>query len=166
MLGNFGHIWLDSFKHQIHTWDFGNENNKTFFLFVFLFVVVFFLAVDVFSCVGVCACACVCACVCVAIILVYNLSPLSWGNYLKGKKDKAKSVHEARYSRMQIMTLKGTTRGKCFESMSFQFAWFSLKLRIKLYRTLETFYLSSFYKCYLKKPLLPAAAKCTVNRSM
>ena len=80
----------------------------------------FFLAVDVFSCVGVRACACVC--VCVAIILVYNLSPLSWGNYLKGKKDKAKSVHEARYSRMQIMTLKGTTRGKCFESMSFQFA--------------------------------------------
>ena len=28
-------------------------------------------------------------------------------NYSKGKKDKAKSVH----SRMQIMTLKGTTRG-------------------------------------------------------
>ena len=88
----------------------------------------FFLAVDVFSCVGVracaCACACVCVCVrvCVAIILVYNLSSLSWGNYLKGKKDKAKNVHEARYSRMQIMTLKGTTRGKCFESMSFQFA--------------------------------------------
>ena len=86
------------------------------------------MAVDVFSCVGVCACACVwvcvcvCVCVCVAIILVYNLSPLSWGNYLKGKKDKAKSVHEARCSRMQIMTLKGTTRGKCFESMSFQFA--------------------------------------------
>ena len=67
-------------------------------------------------------CVCVCVCVCVAIILVYNLSPLSWGNYLKGKKDKAKSVHEARYSRMQIMSLKGTTRGKCFESMSFQFA--------------------------------------------
>ena len=89
---------------------------------LFSSLLLFFLAVDVFSCVGVCACACVCACVCVAIILVYNLSPLSWGNYLKGKKDKAKSVHEARYSRMQIMTLKGTTRGKCFESMSFQFA--------------------------------------------
>ena len=101
-------------------------------------------------CFFVCGCVCVCVCVCVAIILVYNLSPLSWGNYLKGKKDKAKSVHEARYSRMQIMTLKGTTRGKCFESMSFQFAWFSLKLRIKLYHTLETFYLSSFYECYLK----------------
>ena len=86
----------------------------------------FFLAVDVFSCVRVrvcmCVCVCVCVYVCVAIILVYNLSPLSWGNYLKGKKDKAKSVHEARYSRMQIMTLKGTTRGKCFESMSFEFA--------------------------------------------
>ena len=30
---------------------------------------------------------------------------------VKGKEDRAKSVHEARYSRMQIMTLKGTTRG-------------------------------------------------------
>ena len=30
---------------------------------------------------------------------------------VKGKKDRAKSVHEARYSKMQIMTLKGTTRG-------------------------------------------------------
>ena len=78
--------------------------------------------VRVCGCVCVCVCVCACVCVCVAIILVYNLSPLSWGNYLKGKKDKAKSVHEARYSRMQIMTLKGTTRGKCFESISFQFA--------------------------------------------
>ena len=29
----------------------------------------------------------------------------------KGEKHNAKSVHEARYSRMQIMTLTGTTRG-------------------------------------------------------
>ena len=31
-------------------------------------------------------------------------------NSSKGKKDKAKSVHETHYSRMQIMTFKGTTR--------------------------------------------------------
>ena len=45
------------------------------------------------------------------IILMYNF----WGelkkNYLKGKKDKTKSVHKACYSRMQIRTMKGTTRG-------------------------------------------------------
>ena len=93
-------------------------------LLLFFFWLLMFFRVWVCVRVRVCVCVCVCVCVyvCVAIILVYNLSPLSWGNYLKGKKDKAKSVHEARYSRMQIMTLKGTTRGKCFESMSFQFA--------------------------------------------
>ena len=32
-------------------------------------------------------------------------------NFSKGEKHNAKSVHEARYSRMQIMTLTGTTRG-------------------------------------------------------
>ena len=31
-------------------------------------------------------------------------------NSSKGKKDKAKSVHETHNSRMQIMTFKGTTR--------------------------------------------------------
>ena len=51
-------------------------------------------------------------------------------NYLEGKKDKAKSLHEARYSRMQIMKVRLVER---FESISFQFAWFSHKLYIKLF---------------------------------
>lgn len=45
-----------------------------------------------------------------------KLSPLNWTNSKKksskGKKDAAKSVHEARYSTLQIMTLKRSTRGK------------------------------------------------------
>ena len=42
-----------------------------------------------------------------------NLFPLDLGNLKKcskGEKDKAKSVQEARYLRMQIMILKGTNR--------------------------------------------------------
>ena len=49
------------------------------------------------------------------IIFAFKLSPLNWKNHkqkiIKGKKSKAKSVHEACYARMQIMTTKGTTRG-------------------------------------------------------
>ena len=70
-------------------------------------------------------------------------------NYLEGKKDKAKSLHEARYSRMRIMKVRLVER---FESISFQFAWFSHKLYIKLFQTLETFYLSRFFNCFFKKP--------------
>ena len=32
-------------------------------------------------------------------------------NYSNGKKDVAKSVHKARHTMIQIMTLKATTRG-------------------------------------------------------
>ena len=48
------------------------------------------------------------------ITLVCNFSPLIMRIRkisLKGKKDKAKSVHKAHCLGMQIMTLKGTTRG-------------------------------------------------------
>ena len=51
------------------------------------------------------------------MISMYRLSPLNWGNqkkFFKEKKYKAKSVHEARSSKIQIMTLNRT--------MSFKFA--------------------------------------------
>lgn len=85
------------------------------------------------------------------INLLYKLlvSTLNWGdekNSLKGKKDKATNMHEVCYLRMQIiMTMNGMTQER-FESMSFNFAWFSHILYFKLFHMHETFYLSRYFK--------------------
>ena len=44
-----------------------------------------------------------------------------------------------------IMTTNGMTQER-FESMSFNFAWFSHILYIKLFHMHETFYLSRYFK--------------------
>ena len=46
------------------------------------------------------------------IVLLYKVSPLNWRKFKKlwRETDVAKSVHEAHYSNMQIMTLKGTAQ--------------------------------------------------------
>ena len=44
-------------------------------------------------------------------IVPLELEKLKKTNSTKGKKDMAESVHKARHSMMQIMTLKASTRG-------------------------------------------------------
>ena len=63
-------------------------------------------------------------------------------------------MHEVCYLRMQIiMTMNGMTQER-FESMSFDFAWFSRILYIKLFHMHETFYLSRFFKVLSETILL------------
>ena len=57
-------------------------------------------------------------------------------------------MHEAHYSRMQIITLKGTTRGTCLNLRDFP------EITYQLCHALDTFYQSRFfYMCYFKNPV-------------
>ena len=67
--------------------------------------------------------------------------------YRKGKTDVAKSVHEARWSMMQIITLKRRLKER-FESMSFEISWFFHKLYIILFHLLENFFFWESGKVY------------------
>ena len=85
------------------------------------------------------------------MILVYKLSPF-FGEiekkiHWKGKTDEAKSVHEAHWLMMQIITLKRRLEER-FESILFEISWFFHKLFIILFHPLENFYLWESGKVY------------------
>ena len=57
-------------------------------------------------------------------------------------------MHEAHSSRMQIITLKGTTRGTCLNLRDFP------EITYQLCHALDTFHQSRFfYMCYFKNPV-------------
>lgn len=71
--------------------------------------------------------------------------------FIEGEKAITDCKHEALYSMIQIETFKAMS-GEHLSCCCFETARFFHKLYIKFSHTLETFYLSGCFKCFLENP--------------